>query len=552
MIKAQRKSGKFKRFREYSSLFQCSPFCHTIKRREEGLVRYISVLIRLLLTALIFVLSLNLSSLADDSLRTLDKIGNGGEIRIEGNRFFESRKLLSEMKLKGSLDIDLLERNIERVLALYEENGFPYCQISPSDFRVAEKGRLTFSLKVTEGPRVKIKEVRLEGLKTTKPKVITRELRKDLSGYFSQSRLNRSIRRLQKLSYIKEVKETQLLSGANPDEGILKIDLAERRNNSFSGIIGYVPSSGSGKGNMVGSMNLTFDNMFGTGRRMEWSWSKKDASSSRFDFLYREGWIFGLPPTLELKTSQLDYDSTYLELSFSAKLIFSSAEKISWAVAGGWEKTIPGSAGKRYLPSSRSYQGGIGFTLDLLDQPDNPRKGIFYQIEMNYSQKRNYPTIVFVPDQSKTQSADYSLGLENYLPSFSNQVVFAGVHFKGLSSSEKVIPYSDQYKLGGIKSLRGYREEEFSGSTIAWANLEYRFLLEGNSRLFLFTDFGYFESKVLSDDGLTYRGISGKKLGYGVGLRIDSKAGVLGLDYGLGQGDSFSQGKIHFGIINRF
>ena len=511
-----------------------------------------SVLFRLLLSILIFVLGLNLSSWADDGLGNSDKIGYQGGIRIEGNRFFESQKLLSAMKLKGSTDVDLLERNIERVLELYEENGFPYCQISPSDFRVAEKGKLTFSLKVNEGPRVKIKDIKLDGLKTTKPKVILRELGQNLSGYFSQSRLKGSLRRIQRLSYIQEVKETQLLSGENPDEAILKIALAERRNNSFSGIIGYAPSTGSRRGNLVGSLNLTFDNMFGTGRRMEWSWSKKDPYSSRFDFLYQEAWIFGLPPTLELKTGQVDFDSTYLQLSFSARLIFGSAEKISWAISGGWEKTIPGSAGNRYLPSSRRYRGGLGLTLDLLDQTVNPRKGIFYRIEMNYSQKINYPTAFFVPDQSKTQSADYSLDLENYLPTLKNQTVFAGMHLKGLNSSEKVIPYTDQYKLGGIKSLRGYREEEFSGSTIAWTNMEYRFLLDGNSRFFLFTDFGYFERKVLSDDGAAYRRISGQKLGYGAGLRIDSKAGLLGLDYGLGQGDSFSQGKIHFGIINRF
>jgi outer membrane protein insertion porin family len=194
----------------------------------------------------------------------------------------------------------------------------------------------------------------------------------------------------------------------------------------------------------------------------------------------------------------------------------------------------------------------LGLALDLLDKPDNPRKGICYRIEIDYSQKRNYPTAFFVPNQGKTQSADYSMALENYLPTLKNQTVFAGVHFKGINSSEKIIPYTDEYKLGGIKSLRGYREEEFSGSTIAWTNMEYRFLLDGDSRFFLFMDYGYFERKVLSDDGVAYRRISGQKLGYGAGLRIDSKAGLLGLDYGLGQNDSFSQGKIHFGIINRF
>lgn len=87
---------------------------------------------------------------------------------------------------------------------------------------------------------------------------------------------------------------------------------------------------------------------------------------------------------------------------------------------------------------------------------------------------------------------------------------------------------------------------------IAWTNLEYRFLLDGNSRFFLFTDYGYFERKIFSYTDETSRKISGKKLGYGFGLRIDSKAGLLGIDYGLGEGDSFNQGKIHFGVVNRF
>jgi len=132
------------------------------------------------------------------------------------------------------------------------------------------------------------------------------------------------------------------------------------------------------------------------------------------------------------------------------------------------------------------------------------------------------------------------------------------VHFKGLNTNEKVVPLSDQYKLGGINSLRGYREEEFYGTTVSWVNLEYRFLMEGNSRFFLFTDYGYYERRILSGDSGDFKEISdgkpirGVRLGYGLGLRIDTKAGLLGLDYGLGKGDSFSQGKIHFGVINRF
>ena len=81
---------------------------------------------------------------------------------------------------------------------------------------------------------------------------------------------------------------------------------------------------------------------------------------------------------------------------------------------------------------------------------------------------------------------------------------------------------------------------------MAWTNLEYRFVLARNSRLFLFNDRGYYQYPHAAD----------KKEqilpGYGLGFRFQTPLGILGVDYGLGKGDSFSQGKIHFGLINTF
>jgi len=195
---------------------------------------------------------------------------------------------------------------------------------------------------------------------------------------------------------------------------------------------------------------------------------------------------------------------------------------------------------------------GISVSLDLLDYPHNPRKGLLYQTGISYAQKRNYPTSFFTPEKQKVSLAKISFNLNHFLPTLKRQTVLVGLHFKGLSTDENQVPFSDQFKLGGINSLRGYREEELFGTQIAWANLEYRFLLNQNSRFFLFTDYGYFQRRVLTEPDKSYTKISGKRLGYGFGLRIDSKAGLLGIDYGLGEGDSFSQGKIHLGVTNRF
>ena len=46
--------------------------------------------------------------------------------------------------------------------------------------------------------------------------------------------------------------------------------------------------------------------------------------------------------------------------------------------------------------------------------------------------------------------------------------------------------------------------------------------------------------------------IEGYKLGYGLGLRLETGLGIMGIDYGLGQGDGIFNGKVHVGLINEF
>jgi outer membrane protein insertion porin family len=44
----------------------------------------------------------------------------------------------------------------------------------------------------------------------------------------------------------------------------------------------------------------------------------------------------------------------------------------------------------------------------------------------------------------------------------------------------------------------------------------------------------------------------GFKTGYGIGIQVETGLGVMGVSFALGEGDSFSNGKIHFGLINEF
>jgi outer membrane protein insertion porin family len=476
------------------------------------------------------------------------------DLQVEGNRFFDRDRLLAEtgLKLHSAFNTRSVERSIERMLSLYEDNGFPYCRISPGNFRMSEGGLVSFSFMVEEGPQVKITEVQLEGLRSTRKEVILREMGADVLGLFSQSRLDVGLDRVQRLSFIQEVEDVRLLATDDPGQGVLRVRLTERRNNSIEGVLGYAPGAGERKGNLFGSLDLSFDNLFGTGRMMRWRWSRKDPYSSHLLFSYREPWILGLPATAGLTLEQVDYDSTYLKLSAAAGVTFDAAKRLAWGLELGWAKVVPGSAGEGLIPGSRKYMASASLKLDLADRRDNPRAGVQYQGRLTLARKDNYQSKGFSPEQANVSSVAMHLDLDHFLPILEKQTFFAGIHLRELFTDERSVPISDLFELGGAGSIRGYREGEFLGTSVAWANLEYRLLLEGESRLYVFSDYGQFGRTVRDAGSQSLRQISGQRLGYGLGLLVDSKAGLLGLDYGLGQGDSMTEGKIHLRLVNRF
>jgi len=104
--------------------------------------------------------------------------------------------------------------------------------------------------------------------------------------------------------------------------------------------------------------------------------------------------------------------------------------------------------------------------------------------------------------------------------------------------------------MGGTNSLRGYRENQFADNRILWENLEYRLLLGGRSFAFLFADAGYYLRK--EDPEYLIPETESFKTGFGAGINIETGIGVISISYALGEGDSFSNGKIHFGLVNEF
>jgi len=122
--------------------------------------------------------------------------------------------------------------------------------------------------------------------------------------------------------------------------------------------------------------------------------------------------------------------------------------------------------------------------------------------------------------------------------------------FNGAVFQSANIFRNELFQIGGYKLLRGFDEESQYLSQYAVATLEYRYLIGLNSFFFGFVDGGWGRNNSQSSNYThTY-------IGTGLGLALETKAGVFNLAWAVGKRDdtpfNLRQSKIHFGFVNYF
>jgi outer membrane protein insertion porin family len=377
----------------------------------------------------------------------------------------------------------------------------------------------------------------------TRTPVIVRETRLRRGELYRQSKIDGAQQQLQRLGFFSKVSPLSIAS-VRGDTVDLTVDLEEGKTNSINGVIGYTPEQNNRKGYLTGLVDLSLANLFGTGRQIDVLWHRRDPYSSNLAFGYTEPWILGTPLRVDGHLEQIDQDSTYIQTMAWVGLSTDLTDHLSGGLRFAWERVVPDSGGGTFLARSTTYTAGARAEYDTRNNPSNPRHGLYYRTSADYGRKRNRATASFTPQRPKVRTAKFTLDLEHFIP--------IALHGREFRSGEKPVPVAEHFRLGGATTLRGYREDQFTGTRLAWANVEYRYLVTPMSRMFLFIDMGSYFREQIDPGTNTLNVVDRYKFGYGLGFRLQSKVGIIGLDFGLGEGDSFSQGKIHIRMENKF
>lgn len=450
-----------------------------------------------------------------------------------------------------------IENISEIILARFEDNGYPFARISIESIffytdSIDNNHYADIYFNIDSGRKSVINKIELTGNTKTKDFVIKRALDIEVGDLYSQKKIDNITNRLNRLRFFEPL-ETPEFYFNSQDEGILKISVKEKETNNFDGIIGYIPGSTQNeKGFLTGFVNINLRNLFGTGRTIAFKWQQESRSSQELEIRYLEPWLLDLPFNIELGLFQRKQDSTYVQRNFESRFDYNATQEVTASLIFSAQSTIPTERVNKIFTvfNSTAYTTGVNLRIDTRDDPYSPTEGIILSNTYKYISKKIDGPKEFITATTPTKVNFQRLEIDfnYYYELFSRQIIAAGVHGRELKGDN--VEISDLYLLGGTNTLRGYREKQFAGNRILWSNLEYRYLISNRSFAFLFFDTGYYLRN--EDTSKKISKISDFKYGYGLGLNIETALGILGVSFALGKGDSFGDGKIHFGIVNEF
>ncbi len=481
-----------------------------------------------------------------------------GEIDIRGNKTISREQILEqfETKIGDNLNDNILNSDIKELLASYENIDLPFAKININDVSVYKddgREKIKIELTVTENSQVKIDQVKIKGNESTADYVIIRELRLDKNKTINSESLQIMRERLDRLNIFETVSDPKIYSLKNKNESGLLIEVTEGNTNTFDGVLGYVPPAGNDQpGYFTGLVNVSFRNLFGSGRKLDANYQQEVQQTQELGFKYYEPYFLNYPVNLSLGFLQRLQDTTYTRRFVDLKAEFPFTDRLAISAIGSYERIIPSDIVNSgfIIADSRTLSLGMEIKYDTRDNIYVPTKGAVYKTYYAYGSKRifNATQLESLGYKDYYSVQRYSIDIDYYFSFFKRQSNLIKV-FGGEIVSDQ-IEDADFFRIGGNKFIRGYRTDQFLASRLFYGNIELRYSISRKGFLFGFYDGGYYLRP--ADPVNNYPEQSGYLYGVGIGIRLETGLGLIGVSYALGQDAGILDGIINFGLINDF
>jgi outer membrane protein assembly factor BamA len=450
-----------------------------------------------------------------------------------------------------------LKTFFNKVILFYENHGYPFASIKLDSLKI-NNNNLSAQLYINKNQFYKIDSVIIKGDAKISNQYIKNYIKIKEDDTYKEEAIHKISTRIKELPFVIEEKKWKVVF--IEDKSKVLLFLKKKQASKFNGILGVIPDEETGKLRLTGDVKLNLINSFHNGEKINFNWRsiQENTQDLKFNVLYP--FLVNTPFGLDYNFKLYKKDTTFIDVGHKIGLryILKGNNYFSVFFHNKSSSLLSQSnyATLTVLPSyadisSKLY--GIGAHNSKLDYLLNPRKG--YQITIsgslgNKSIKKNPQIDENLYENIKLNSTLYNadLNIEYYLPITKRSIIKLASK-NGYTFNNNLFE-NELLRVGGLLTLRGFDEESIFASLYTIETLEYRYILEQNSYLYLFIDGAYYENESIDNF------IADRPYGFGMGISFETKAGIFSISYALGkQFDNpilFRSAKIHFGFVNFF
>jgi len=445
-----------------------------------------------------------------------------------------------------------LEELMAGVLRKAENQGFPFAEISLDSIEINKTG-ISAQLNMARNDFTRFDSLIIKGDSKTNARFIQNYLGLKKGTPYDQSLYDRIPTRLRELPFLRQLKPYEI--GMRPGKADIYLYLSDRKASSFDGIIGIQPDRATAKTIITGDIKLNLLNSFKRGERVEMRWQRLQTRTQQLDLAFSYPYLLNTPVGVDFTFNLYRRDTLFsqIEAQIGAQYSLSGSNRVLAYFKNLQANVISPQATALDFVDSKTNLFGIGLDFSDLDYRRNPTKGYFFQSDIAAGKKEieQDPTSDDSLFNSLVKNTDLYKGKLNlgvFLP-LGNRSTF---HIRSQLASivNENLFRNEMYRIGGLKTLRGFDEQSIFASTYAIFSFEYRFILEENSNVFLFYDQAWYE------DNASFSYVSDAPNSFGGGINFETGAGIFSLTYALGnrfnQGFEIRNGKVHFGFTSYF
>jgi outer membrane protein insertion porin family len=190
-----------------------------------------------------------------------------GKVSFSGNKIFSEEELAANFLFKEDeiFNKEKFDIQMGNVHSMYYEEGYIYASINSQ--QIKDENKVNIKVVIEENTRAKIHKIHIRGNRSTKEKVIRRQLVIAPGDYFQQSRVRRSLTNIYNTGFF----EPDLY----PDYQVINrngdIDLVMNVNDKISGTANGGVALNS-KDGLVGQLGISHNNLLGNSWQVALAW----------------------------------------------------------------------------------------------------------------------------------------------------------------------------------------------------------------------------------------------------------------------------------------